>query len=72
MKAETEDRLRYANEDYSVGTMLREKYVRSSVWSYQQSAEKYLKALLTESGIDFPKTHDCVALAGSRAGEAGT
>jgi HEPN domain-containing protein len=62
MKTEAEDWLRYADEDYAVGIVLREKYVRNSVWSFQQSAEKYLKALLTESGIDFPKTHDCVAL----------
>ena len=29
----------------------------------QQCAEKYLKALLTERGTHFPKTHDLVALA---------
>ena len=28
----------------------------------QQCAEKYLKARLSEAGIDFPKTHDLVAL----------
>jgi HEPN domain-containing protein len=30
----------------------------------QQAAEKYLKALLTGRGIDFPKTHDLEALVG--------
>jgi HEPN domain-containing protein len=28
----------------------------------QQSAEKYIKSLLTEMDISFPKTHDLVAL----------
>lgn len=30
----------------------------------QQCAEKYLKALLTLRGLDFPKTHDLEALGG--------
>jgi HEPN domain-containing protein len=38
----------------------------------QQCAEKYLKALLTLRGIDFPKTHDLEALVARLKGGPGS
>lgn len=62
MKAETAEWLRFANEDFAVGEELGKKFPRSALWSYGQAAEKYLKTVLTEHGVDFPKTHDCLVL----------
>jgi HEPN domain-containing protein len=62
MKDETRQWLAFAGEDLAVGERLASDFPRSATWSYQQAAEKYIKALLIEQSIDFPKTHDCVML----------
>ena len=38
------------------------KYPDLCCYHAQQAAEKYLKALLVERGVEFPKTHDLVLL----------
>ena len=66
MKALTKEWIRKAEEDYRV--CRRELQVRRGAsldvvcFHAQQCAEKYLKAVLQESGISFPKTHDLEAL----------
>lgn len=66
MKAETRKWIGKAEGDWRVAS--REVKSRRPVWHVvcflaQQSAEKYLKALLDENGVPFRKTHDLVLLA---------
>jgi HEPN domain-containing protein len=54
-----------AEEDYQLSRLsLRRKIPMTygATFHSQQSAEKYLKALLTLRRIDFPRTHDLAAL----------
>ncbi len=56
---------RYAEEDWNVAaSLMRRKHPPSTAICFhaQQSAEKYLKALLLASKVNFPKTHDLAAL----------
>jgi HEPN domain-containing protein len=62
MKSEAAEWFRYAEDDFAVGSRLLTDYPRNSVWSHHQAAEKFLKALLIQAGVDFPKTHDCTVL----------
>ena len=66
MNALTQQWIRKAEEDYRV--CRRELAVRRGAsldavcFHSQQCAEKYLKAVLQEIGLTFPKTHDLEAL----------
>jgi HEPN domain-containing protein len=54
-----------AEEDYQVAVRLvrsRERFHDQVCFHCQQSAEKYLKALLQELGVPVPRTHSLVAL----------
>lgn len=66
MKPITAEWVRKAEDDYAAALYLsrkRESPVPSIVCFHcQQCAEKYLKALLVEEDIRFPKTHDLLAL----------
>jgi len=66
MKPVTAEWVTKAEDDYAAALHLSRKR-KSSVPSIvcfhcQQCAEKYLKALLVETNIRFPKTHDLLAL----------
>ncbi len=66
MKRLTREWLGKADEDHSVaaGLMRRRKVPCNSVCFHcQQSAEKYLKAVLQEGGVRFGKVHDLEELA---------
>ncbi len=55
----------YAEEDYKVArSVLRYKkpLAHSSCFHAQQCAEKYLKAMLVDKKVSFPKTHDLIML----------
>lgn len=57
--------MRYAEQDWQLAvSLLRRKRLPTVAICFhaQQSAEKYLKALLLARGVTFPKTHDLVAL----------
>ena len=65
MKPETQEWIEKAEGDWKVAQ--REMQAADPVWNVicflaQQSAEKYLKALLEEHNIAFQKTHDLVVL----------
>jgi len=56
---------KYAEEDWEVANLLikRKSALNTSVCFHaQQSAEKYLKALLVSKKASFPKTHDLLTL----------
>lgn len=56
---------RYAEQDWQLAASLlrRKQPPRVAICFHaQQSAEKYLKALLLSKGLDFPKTHDLPTL----------
>lgn len=67
MKPETTEWVAIAEEDFA--TASREQAVverpnfSAACFHAQQSAEKYLKALLVEKNIYFPKTHNLMLLA---------
>lgn len=66
MKLVTAEWVTKAEEDYAAALHLNRKR-KSSVPSIvcfhcQQCAEKYLKAVLVEANVRFPKTHDLLAL----------
>ncbi len=74
MKRATREWVDKAEGDYAVAG--RELAAPSPVFDAvcfhaQQCAEKYLKALLQERGVDFPHTHDLVALAARAEGVVG-
>jgi len=67
MKRQTEEWIKKAEGDRRVA--LREMRAEEPVYDAvcfhaQQCIEKYLKALLEENRVPFPKTHDLVALMG--------
>jgi HEPN domain-containing protein len=65
MKESVEKWIQKAEEDFNTVKILlsNKEYAPSIVCFHcQQTAEKYLKAFLLNSGIDFPKTHDLLEL----------
>src|SRR5262249_49887740 len=61
MKRATREWVRKAEDDYATAAALQETPRRlhdQVCFHCQQSAEKYLKALLEELGLSIPKTHD--------------
>ena len=66
MKPATREWVRCAEEDFDVASALMRRRTRTAANSIgfhcQQCAEKYLKARLTEAGLNVPKTHDLVIL----------
>lgn len=63
MRRETEEWLRIAHEEYrSAGILLKEGLYRMVCYHAQQTVEKILKAILTENGIDFARTHNLLDL----------
>jgi HEPN domain-containing protein len=57
--------VRYAEEDWQVSVLLlrrKQPPLIAVTFHAQQSAEKYLKALLLSRGAAFPKTHDLPTL----------
>ena len=55
----------YAEEDFAAAKALmrrRKPFLSAACFHAQQSAEKYLKALLIVKDFDFPKTHDLPTL----------
>jgi len=54
--------LAYAVEDLEHGKLGASSFPRSAAWSFQQAAEKALKALLLASGQPVPRVHDLAFL----------
>lgn len=54
--------LAFAEEDLGYGRMGLLRFPRASAWSFQQAAEKALKACLIGEGRLPPRTHDLVLL----------
>lgn len=54
--------LDYAQEDLDYGLLGLGRYPRAAAWSFQQSAEKALKACLLHMNKVPPRTHDLVLL----------
>jgi len=57
--------MRYAREELTLAKVLAsdaDSPARLVCWHSQQAAEKALKAALITSGIEFPRTHNLVAL----------
>jgi HEPN domain-containing protein len=57
--------VRKAESDYQLAVRIAqgsETFHDEQCFHCQQSAEKYLKALLEELGLPVPKTHDCEEL----------
>ncbi len=65
MKDETRTWLSYADENLDVaGLALDHGHLNASLQNAHQAVEKYLKALITERGIDFRRTHSIRELVG--------
>ena len=63
MKRETEEWIRIAEEDLEAAEHLSETSLyRMVCYHSQQVAEKILKAVLTEQGIEFSRTHNILDL----------
>lgn len=54
--------VRYAKEDYQAALLILERHPRNASFDLQQSAEKYLKAVLIARGLEPDRTHDLVIL----------
>ena len=54
--------LDYAQEDLDYGLLGLGRYPRGAAWSFQQAAEKALKACLLHTNRVPPRTHDLVLL----------
>lgn len=52
----------YAREDLAYGHLGVEPFPRAAAWSFQQAAEKALKACLIAQGKLPPRTHDLILL----------
>jgi HEPN domain-containing protein len=61
---EAETWLAYAREDFAHGTLGAGSFPRSATWSFQQAAEKALKAVLLAAGQSVPRTHDVAFVLG--------
>jgi HEPN domain-containing protein len=63
MKKETEQWIKYANENFqSAIILLHSQLYNPSLQNSQQSIEKNLKALMLENGLKFQKTHSISTL----------
>ena len=63
MKDETGDWIRYANENLAVAKLARrDGHLNACIQNVQQSVEKALKAVVTEFGLPFRKTHSIAEL----------
>ena len=66
MKADAQEWVRCAEEDFDVATTLfrrRKNAATNSIGFHcQQCAEKYLKGRLAKAGLEIPKVHDLVLL----------
>ena len=62
MPNEAEQWVTYAEEDLAYALVGLEEFPRPAVWSLQQAAEKYLKAVLFHLGKDPPRSHDLLFL----------
>ena len=60
--AEARRLLAFAEEDLAYGRDGVERFPRSAAWSFEQAAEKALKAVLIHNGIEPPRSHDLVYL----------
>lgn len=68
MRPETAEWVEIAEGDFRTASReaaVAEPNFRAACFHAQQCAEKYLKAVLTEHGIHFPKTHDLEVLLAS-------
>jgi len=54
--------LDYAEEDWAYGQSGVDRFSRAASWSFQQAAEKALKACLIHRELVPPRTHDLVLL----------
>lgn len=54
--------VKYAKEDYEAAMLVMPSHPRNASFDLQQSAEKYLKAVLIAQGIEPDRTHDLVVL----------
>ena len=66
MKPETGERVEKAEGDYRTASrearVAHDPNMDAACFHCQQCAEKYLKALLVEAGVGFPRVHDLEAL----------
>lgn len=63
MKELTKEWLEIAEEDLATAvSCLSDKRYRSACSSSQQCAEKYLKAVLEEEGLEIPRSHNCMVI----------
>jgi HEPN domain-containing protein len=65
MQSLTAEWVNKAEDDYRAAVLLarsRERFYDQRCFHCQQSAEKYLKALLQELGLPVPRTHNLLAL----------
>lgn len=54
--------IQYAKEDYEAALLVLHSHPRNASFDFQQSAEKYLKAVLIARGQEPDRTHDLVVL----------
>ena len=54
--------IQYAKEDYEAAMLILLSHPRNASFDFQQSAEKYLKAVLIAQGLEPNRTHDLVVL----------
>ncbi len=52
----------YAQEDFDAACMILERHPRNACFDFQQSAEKYLQAVLIAQELEPSRTHDLVVL----------
>lgn len=62
LAAEIRQWLAYSADDLSYGSLGRESLPRAASWSFQQSAEKALKAIWLLNRERIPRTHDLAYL----------
>lgn len=60
--AEASRWLDFAREDLAYGSFGLERFPRAAAWSFQQAAEKALKACLIAQSCVPPRTHDLILL----------
>ena len=62
LKQEAAKWLAFADEDLAYGKLGLGRFPRAAAWSFQQAAEKAMKACLISTGHIPPRTHDIVLL----------
>jgi HEPN domain-containing protein len=60
--SESKQWLAYALDDLAYGELGMNSLPRAASWSFQQAAEKALKALLLAKVLEVPRTHDVAYL----------